>query len=142
MRKKDDDDGDINSFMGKKVDLKIDVAYTIGKSISVLLEGTVIGHLVRHAAKPVWNHLKFNCKIEANIYDKLDNGFNNSICYSSLSKSPEIGIQIHFFFVDSLDGHLHVSGNSDASLFLTYVLKHRLNCFPGVTRSNCPSSLE
>jgi predicted metal-dependent RNase len=135
-------DFDFPSLIGKSVQLEIDTAYTIGKSVAVLHGGQIIGHLLRCAAKPVWMHLKSGHRAEATIYKKLDSGFENSVCFSMLTKSQELGIRIRVFFVDSLDGSRHTSGNYDAKVFLSYIKKHRLNCFPGVTRRNCPPTVK
>jgi hypothetical protein len=45
---------DSTSLIGKIVQLEVDTAYTIGKSVAVLFEGVIIGHLTRYAAKPIW----------------------------------------------------------------------------------------
>ena len=128
--------------MDKSVLLQMDSAYSIGKSVAVLHKEQIIGHLTRYAAKPIWMHLKFGHKVEADVYKKLDNGFENSFCFSSLSKSIEVGIRIRLFFADAYDGNQRISDDHQAKLFLSYIMRHRLNCFPGVTTSNCPLSVE
>ena len=133
---------DLSAMKNRDVSLEVDVAYAIGKSVAVILEGQVIGHLPHFVARPVWTHLKFGHRLEATIYDRLDNGFINSVVLSSLSKSPEVGIRIRFFYLDCCDGDRRISGNSDAKFFLAYVLRHRLNSFPGVTVSDCPPALK
>ena len=132
----------LNTMIGRDVALEIDVSYKIGRSVAVLYKGLVIGHLPRFMAKSAWLHLKFKSRIEGTIYRQLDNGFQNSFCFSSLTRSQEVGIRLRFFFKDHLDGERHISGSSDAKLFLAYIMKHRLNCFPGVTLSNCPHELK
>ena len=134
-------ESDLNSMIEKEVSLEIDVAYKIGKSVAVLHDGQIIGHLPRFMAKPAWLHLKLSRKLDGRIYQELDNGFQNAICFSALTRSPEVGIRLRFFFEDSVDGNQRISGSSSAKLFLTYALKHRLFSFPGITKSNCPVSL-
>ena len=133
---------DLNTMIGKSLTLEIDAAYTIGKSIAVLSGGKVIGHLTRYAARPVWIQLHSGCPLTAKIYDQLGNGFKNCIQYSMLTRSFEVGITLQFHFKDALDGGRRISASSDAKFFLSYVLRHRLNCFPGVTLSNCPPELK
>ena len=130
---------DFDSMKNEEVSLEIDAGYTIGKSVAVLFNGQVTGHLTRYAARPIWMHLKGEHKINARIYGQLENGFKNSIRYSPLTKSPEVGIEICIFFVDTFDGSHRISGGSDAKLFLAHIIKHRLNCF---TVSNCPPELK
>ena len=133
---------DLNSMKEQDVRLEIDAAYKIGKSIAVLLNDQVIGHLTHWVAKPVWLHLRHGHKLNGTIYGKLSSGFENAIRFSSFTRSPELGIEIRFYYQDYLDGSLRVSGNSQAKLLLAYIIKHRLNSFPGVTLSNCPPELK
>ena len=132
---------DLAAITNKNVSLQIDAAYKIGRSIAVLLDEQVIGHLTRSASRSIWMQLKFGHRLEATVYGTLENGFQNKIQFSMLTKSLELGVCIRCFFHDCFDGTRRISGNTDAKLFLAYVLKHRLNCFPGVTVSNCPPSL-
>ena len=138
---KKDHEMDLNNTSERGVRLEIDVAYTLGKSVAVLHNDNVVGHLPRWAAKPVWRHLQRNGKLEGTIYDELDNGFKNKLCFSTITKSEEIGIQIRFYYHDYVDGNQCISGNSQATMILAYVMKHHLNSFPGVTVSNCPPEL-
>jgi hypothetical protein len=59
-----------------------------------------------------------------------------------LTKSQELGIRIRMFFGDSVEDGRHISGNYDAKVFLSHIKEHRLNCFPGVTRKNCPPTVK
>jgi hypothetical protein len=135
-------DRDFRALIGKPVTVAIDAAYTIGKSIAVLYDGEVIGHLTKRAVRPVWIQLRFDGKVHTDIYDKLDNGFQNTVSYSTLSYSEEIGIRVRVFFSDSFDGKHHFSGNNDAKRFLAFLLNYSIYSFPGVTMSNCPSSIK
>ena len=131
---------DFTILEDKMLELQIDVSFTIGKSVAVLHDGRVIGHLARRAAKTVWIHLKCGHKVEARVYTEI-NEFKNTICFSNRSKSPEVGIEIRIFFVDVVDGARRISGNNQATSFLGFFVKHHLNSFPGVTQPNCPPSL-
>ena len=133
---------DHDSLINGAVALEIDAAYSIGKSVAALVDGEVIGHLPRYVAKPIWLKLKFGFRIEATIYDSLENGFKNSICFSALSKSREIGVRIKIFYQDTYDGDRQISALTDAKLFLSFAMRHHLNSFPGVTSSNCPPELK
>ena len=131
----------IDELTGQPIELQIDAAYRIGKSVAVLHKETVIGHLNRYAAKTIWIHLKHGHSVQAEIYNSHFEGFKNAIRYSTLTNASEVGIRIRVYFPDTFDGDCRISGQSDAKLFLAYILKHHLNSFPGITRSNCPPSL-
>ena len=74
-------DIEFNAIIDQNVTLEIDAAYTIAKSVAVIFNEQVIGHLTVLAAKPVWMQLKFGNRVEAKIYGRLENGFENSICF-------------------------------------------------------------
>ena len=133
---------DLNTMKERDVKVEIDEMYRIGKSVAILLDDRIIGHLPPTIAKAAWTHLRHGGKMTATIYDRLDNGFPNSLCYSALSKTTEVGIRIRFFFADSSDAGRKISGTSEAKFFLAYALKHRLNSFPGVTSSNSPPEVK
>lgn len=133
---------DLNIMRERDVCLMIDASYTIGKSVAVIYENQVIGHLNQWVSKFVWLHLHVGGKMQGTVYDKLNNGFKNSTCFSTLTMSREIGIQIQFYYRDYMDGVLFISGNSQAKLFLAYAIRHHLTSFPGVTLSNCPPELK
>ena len=40
-------DVEVSSFLGKKISLQIDAAYTIGKSIAIIFDENVIAHFTR-----------------------------------------------------------------------------------------------
>ena len=132
---------DFSSIKGKNVDLELDLSFNVGKSVAVLSDGNVIGHLTSEAAVPIYIHLRFGYKVEAQVYDMVS-GFANSICYSNRSKAPEVGVQIRLFFADMVDGERRISSNNQAKGFLSYIMEHHINSFPGVTWSNCPPSLQ
>ena len=47
---------DLNNMREREVRLEIDAAYKIGKSVAVILEDQIVGHLTRWVAKPAWLH--------------------------------------------------------------------------------------
>ena len=132
---------DYASLLEQNLELQVDLAYAIDKSVAVLYKETVIDHLTRNSAKPVSIHLRFGHRIEAHVYKEV-HGFENSICFSTRSKAPELGIRIKIVFKDFIDGGRRVSGMDQAKGFLSYMMKHRINSFPGVTWSNCPPALQ
>lgn len=119
------------SLLGSTVELEIDLSYTIGKSIAVLREGNILGHLDRSVSRVVWRHLRNQSNLEANIYSRIG-GWKNEPWYSVLTHSFEIGIKITF-----LD-----KSREDAKLLLAHVAWRKLNSFPGVSLLNCPTELE
>jgi hypothetical protein len=121
-----------NSLIGQMVKVQVDTAYSIGKSIAVLQEDQVIGHLIAQVAKRILRFLKNRHVVQAELYDEC-NGWRNWPCYSKQSFSYELGICIKVYFDDN--------GKYDATLLLHHILQNRLNSFPGVTLTNCPLSL-
>ena len=95
---------DLAAITNKNVSLQIDAAYKIGRSIAVLLDEQVIGHLTRSASRSIWMQLKFGHRLEATVYGTLENGFQNKIQFSMLTKSLELGVCIRCFFHDCLQG--------------------------------------
>lgn len=131
----------VEELFERPLELQIDASYRIGKSIAVLRNETVIGHLNRHAARTVWIHLKQGNSVQAEVYRSQFDGFQNAIRFSTLTNAYEVGVKVRIFFPDTVDGIRRISGASDAKFFLSYILKNHLNSFPGITRSNCPESL-
>ena len=123
---------DVNSLIGSAVQLEVDVAYKIGRSIAVLHDGKVIGHLEKRAARVVWRHLRSDpvSMLAADIYSNLGN-WKNKQWFSVLSHSYEIGVKVRF---------LKASGE-DRRLLLAHITRKKLNSFAGVERSNCPPNL-
>ena len=62
---------DLNNMREREVRLEIDAAYKIGKSVAVILEDQIVGHLTRWVAKPAWLHLRHGNKLNGTIYGKL-----------------------------------------------------------------------
>ena len=132
---------DLSTMRDQVIVIQKDASYTIGRSVAVLCNDRVIGHLPRGLARPAWMQLHCGLKLEGTLYHKLDCGFQNSIRYSFRTKAFEVGIALKFFFCDSIDGGVRISGGNEAKSFLAFVLRHRLNTFPGVTLSNWPPEL-
>ena len=108
---------DLNTLRDQDVTLEVDASYTIGRSVAVLWEGQVIGHLMRQITRPAWIRLQFGYKVQGKIYDCIG-GFKNSVRFSTLSKARELGIEMRFYFCDTNDGVRQITGASDAKLFL------------------------
>ena len=101
---------DMAPLLESQVDLEIDLSYTIGKSIAVLKDGTIIGHLDRMATRLVWRFLRSNAQIEAIIY------------------SQNCGWQLQPWF--SILTHSFEMNREDAKLLLEHVTRRNLNHFP------------
>ena len=125
------DETNATKLFGSNVILEIDRAYTIGKSIAVIREENVIGHLDKSASRVIWRFLRSNSRIVANLYTSI-HGWQNQRSYSALTYSHEIGVKISFPDL----------GRSEGKLLLAHVARHKLNCFPGVTPWNCPEALK
>lgn len=123
-------DADFSALLGP-VTLEIDYAYTIGKSIAVMRNDSIMGHLERSAARVVWRFLRANSKIKADVYATFC-GRKNEPWYSILTHSYEIGVQISF----------HLASREDAKLLLAHISRRRLNVFPGVSVLSCPENLK
>ena len=123
-------DTDFSSLPGS-VELEIDAAYTIGKSIAVLKNGSVMGHLERRAARLVWRFLRAGTLIEADVYVEY-RGWRNQPFYSILSHSYEIGVDIR----------IHTSSRDDAKLLLTHITRRKLIGFPGISVLASPENLK
>ena len=119
-------DVEITPLMGSTVTLEIDISYTIGKSIAVLFDKTVIGHLDRSAARVVWRHLHSHSLLTAEIYMGVGN-WKNQAWFSMMTHSFEIGVKIEF---------CHKT-REDAKLLLAHFTRRKLNCFPGVAPHHC-----
>ena len=117
-------------LLGTEVALEIDQAFKIGKSIAVLANQTIVGHLDKLATRVVWRHLRAGTKLRAEIYPGLGNWVNHS-WYSIMSHSFEIGVKIQFCNLSREEG----------KLLLAHVSEHMLNSFPGVAPGNCPEDL-
>ena len=97
---------------GKKVFLEIDQAYTIGKSIVVIYDEVVVGHLPRESTKTVWCHLRTGTKLSIDVYKgTIENGWKNEPWFSMQTRSFEIGIRVQF----------QISSREDSKLFVAYV---------------------
>ena len=82
------------NLKGKKVFLEIDQAYTIGKSIAVIYDEVVVGHLPRESTKTVWHHLRTGTKLSIDVYKGIENGWKNEPWFSMQTRSFEIGIRV------------------------------------------------
>ena len=124
-------DVDVTPIIGSTVVLAIDEAYTIGKSIAVLINETIIGHLDSLATKVVWRHIRSGTKLTAEVYPNLGN-WRNKAWYSIMTHSFEVGIKVRFCDLNREDG----------KLLLAHIAKKKLNSFPGVAPCNCPEDLK
>ena len=111
--------------------VEIDKAYTIGKSIAVLHDGTVLGHMDRLSSRVVWRHLSSGTNLTAEVYPRIGS-WENGTWYSAMTRSFEVGIRINFCNLTREDG----------KLLLAHIAKNRLNSFPGIAPSNCPDELK
>ena len=123
------DEVDEKSLTNSWVTLEIDEAYTIGKSIAVLKDGEVVGHLERYAARVVWRFLRSGSTIKAFIYSALFDR-ENKACYTIISRSYEIGVKIHFCDMT----------REDCRMLVAHFTRKKLNAFPGMSSSNCPEN--
>ena len=123
-------DVEISTFLGKEVILQIDEAYTIGKSIAVIFDENVIGHVDRSARRVVWRFLRSKSKLQANVYVRVGEWCNQS-CLSVVTHSQEIGLRIRFNDLN----------RSDAKFLLAHFTRKRMYSFPGVGVMNCPDVL-
>ena len=125
-------DVDVKNMVDAAVKLEIDLGYKIGRSIAVLFEGNVIGHLERRAARVVWRHLHSDSVslITAKIYKGVDQ-WKNERWFSVLSHAFEIGIKIQF----------HDQDKENTRLLQAHITRRKLNSFAGVETDNCPEEL-
>ena len=79
---------DTATLIGSTVMLEIDETYTIGKSIAVLKDSVVIGHLERYASRVVCRFLRSCAEVQAHIYSDIRNR-QNQAWYTVLSHSFE-----------------------------------------------------
>ena len=86
---------DISPLLDKEVTLEIDMSYTIGRSIAVLKDGTIIGHLDRMVTRVVWRYLRSGAPLKAKVYTEVC-GWRNKPWFCILTHSFEIGVQINF----------------------------------------------
>ena len=122
---------DAKSLTGSFVQLEIDQTYTIGKSIAVLKDGVVVGHLDRHAARVVWRFLRTNSFLETKVYEEF-RGHQNKAWFSILSKSYEIGVRIRFCNMT----------RQDSKLLIAHFTRKRMISFPGIYVPQCPENLK
>ena len=108
-----------------------DLAYTIGKSIAVLKDGNILGHLDRSVSRVVCRHLRSQSNLTAIIYSRIG-VWKNEPWFSILTHSFEIGIKITF----------SDKSREDAKLLLAHIAWRKINSFPGVLLLNCPKDLE
>ena len=127
-------DADVTSVEGAIVKLEVDLSYKIGRSIAVLHNEKVIGHLERRAARVVWRHLQSNpaVTLTAEVYHGIGN-WKNSQWYSVLSNAFEIGVKVLF----------HTESPEDSRVLLAHITRKRLHNFPGVEiqKRTCPEEL-
>ena len=121
---------DAATLIGSIVKLEIDETYTIGKSIAVLKDAVVIGHLERHASRVVWRFLRSGAKVEARIYSDFRD-HQNQAWFIILSHSFEIGVKVQFCNMD----------REDSKLLLAHFTRKKLLSFPGVSAFfSCPKN--
>ena len=121
---------DVSALIGSAVTLQIDESYKIGKSIAVLYEENVIGHLEREATRVIWRHLRSHSHFAALVYTRIGSWMNQRR-FTIMSYSFEIGIKIKFT----------ETNREDARLLLAHIARKKLNSFPGVEVDNCPHDL-
>ena len=121
---------DVSPLIGSIVTLEIDASYGIGKSVAVLHEGNVIGHLEKRTTRLVWRHLRSGCPMEAVIYQHAGSWINKR-WFSIISYSFEIGVKIQFTQKTREDG----------MLLLAHIAEKKLNSFSGVEVDNVPADL-
>ena len=124
-------DSDPATLIEKFDRLEIDQTYTIGKSIAVLFNDSVIGHLPRKSTRTVWRHIHGKIELQADIYEKTGTGWKNEAWYSMLTRSFELGLRIRFCY----------ENRDDRKLFLAHITLNQLNTFPDIDRFDCPESL-
>jgi hypothetical protein len=126
-------DVDAASLIGKVVKVEIDQSYTIGRSIAVLHDDTVIGHLSVRATPNVWRHLRANTEeLHADIYEGTEDGWRNEPWCNMMTGRFELGIRIRVCY----------QSRDDGKLFLAHLTTNKLNTFPGLTHCDCPKSLK
>ena len=122
---------DTKSLSGSLVQLEIDKAYTIGKSIAVLKDAVVVGHLQRHAARVVWRFLHSHSLVEAEVYVEI-RGRQNVAWYSIIPRCFKIGVKIRFCNLT----------REDSKLLMAHFTRRKIICFPGVYVPQCPKNLK
>ena len=125
---------DATSLLGSTVDLEVDQTFTIGKSVAVLANENVIGHLDDLSTNVVWRFLHAGEKLTADVYRNLGN-FQNESWFCITTHSFEIGCRVRFPNLTRDDGKLllaHIHGDKQGK---------PLNSFPGVAPCNCPEEL-
>ena len=85
----------VSSLIGSIVTLEIDESFKVGKSVAILHEGNVIGHLEKGTTKLVWRHLRSGSILEAVIY-RHAGSWPNQRWFSIMTYSFEIGVKIQF----------------------------------------------
>ena len=118
------------SILAGNVSLQIDEAYRIGKSVAVLYDEKVIGHVEKIATPTIWRFLRAGDDLTAQVYDGVGRWVNER-WFSVLTYSFEIGIKIQFPRLNREDG----------KLLLAHITRGKLNSFPGVRTDNCPEDL-
>ena len=125
-------DVDVAHLFGKDVELEIDAAFKIGRSVAVLSAGTIIGHLERRAARVVWRHLRSSTSpMKGEIYNHVGS-LKNERWFSVLTHSFEVGVKIRF----------HEKCREDARLLLAHIDRKKLNSFAGLEVDKCPADLQ
>ena len=124
-------DVDKKSLTGAQVQVEIDEAYTIGKSVAVLKDAVVIGHLERHSARVVWRFLRSGSLVQTSIYLDIRN-HQNVAYYSIIKRSWEIGVKIRFCKMT----------REDSKLLMAHFTRRKMVCFPGIFIPQCPENLK
>lgn len=124
-------DVEVPPLFGSTVTLEIDAAYTIGKSIAVLKDETIIGHVDKRAVRVVKRFINTGAKLEAEIYQKIGT-WENEAWYSIVTHSFEVGVRVRFREMSREDG----------KLLLAHITKRKLNACPGVMTRKCPKELK
>ena len=125
-------DIDPSILIGNFVHLEVDESYSIGKSVAVLFNEEVIGHLARKSTRTVWRHIRGKTELHADIYKETGTGWKNEAWYSMLTRSFELGVRIRVCY----------EKRDDRKLFLSYITRNQLNSFPGIDFFDCPESLK
>ena len=121
---------DVSTLVGSTVTLEIDESYKIGKSVAVLHEGNIIGHLERKTTRLVWRHLRSGFHLAAEIYKRIGNWMNER-WFTIMTYSFKIKVKIQFWQITRDDGRF----------LLAHITRKNLNSFPGVEVDNIPGDL-
>ena len=118
------------SMLHGPVALEIEESYKIGKSVAVLKQGIVLGHLEMAATRVVWRFLRSGSPLSTEIYGGIGK-WTNERWFSSMTFCFEIGVKIRFSGMNRENG----------KLLLAHIARKRMNTFPGVEVDKCPEEL-